>query len=175
MQHQRRTIALLERKLKQQAADSKTQLEEFVEKALTIICPLQEVQQAMPRSVIWNLQVNHSQRKQGIGSPYFTLGPLVDSYLMFYPSGDEDADKGQCSLYLSINRGVEVKVDLCIDGVKAATLEHKVGKRAKTGCLWGFSNFGCAPTFTFVVISLSFHVLRNNGSECPFDFHDVYL
>lgn len=145
------------------------------ERMLTdVVDTLKPLKAAVPRSVLWTSQISEQQEDGKITSPLFNLGPLRNSYMEFYPDGDEDSDEGQCSLFLSLARGVEVEVYIWLNDVHVKTLRTAVGKKANPS-LWGFSNLATAPKLHMVDVILEFHSLHHSGGRVPFDFYDVYL
>jgi len=147
---------------------------EFASEACLTIEELRDKQKALPRSVMWALPHPLPKKENVVTSDFFSLGPLKERRISFYPRGDGSADNGQCSLYLSLNRGVEVSASIMLNGVHMQTLNRTVGQHAKQ-LGWGFANFAPAPPRTAPVeIVIEFQILRRRGAATPFDFHDVY-
>lgn len=132
------------------------------------------VKEEMPRTVCWAPNISKVKKGTCLQSPYFDLHCLRNSYIEFYPKGDDEAEAGQCSLYLNVSKGMQVDVSIFLDDVHVNTLQHRVGKKAKC-MLWGFTDLAPAPRSQEVSIVLSFNELHANLGRCPFDTHDICL
>merc|ERR1712129_509747 len=83
--------------------------------------------EASARTGCWSItrsELRGYSKGQAMYSRIFTWGKLKDCYVEFYPKGDSSADSGQCSLFLFLTRGVEVEVDILLNGALARTLKH---------------------------------------------------
>lgn len=147
----------------------------YLDSYMALAEALPPLAEAMPRSVLWTVDLPGKLKKGTyFTSPSFTLGPLTESYILFYPRGDELATSGQCSLYIGMAKGVEVVVDILLNGVHVKTLKHHHGKKRKLEPM-GFASLAPAPSPLKVEVVLRFKVVRSYGYTIPFSCHDVYL